>query len=81
MMSLRNNGTLHTLSLRHNKLCTATASALGDILLHNTALKHLDLSWNALGPAAGAALAKGVIYNTTLLVRCCCSIVVLFCYM
>lgn len=69
MSSLRNNDLLHTLSLRHNKLCTATASALGDVLVHNTTLNNLDVSWNALGPAAGAALATGVIYNTTLQVR------------
>lgn len=72
MSSLRNNDMLRTLSFRHNKLNTATASALGHILLHNTTLRSLDLSWNALGPAAGVSLAKGVIYNATLRVCFCC---------
>lgn len=57
---------LHTLSLRHNKLSTATASIFGDILLYNTALKHVNLAWNAMGHAAGVALANGIIYNVTL---------------
>jgi hypothetical protein len=70
MASLRNNDTLRSLSLRHNKLSTNTATAIADILLYNTALQQLDLAWNAMGQAAGIALAKGIIYNITLVVLC-----------
>lgn len=74
MMALKGNDMLQTLSLRHNKLCTATASAMGEILLQNTGLKNIDLSWNALGPAAGASLAKGLSHNLTLQVCCCAAL-------
>jgi Ran GTPase-activating protein (RanGAP) involved in mRNA processing and transport len=72
MSCLRGNQVLQLLSMRHNKLGNSTALALGDMLLRNTALKKLVLSWNAMGPSAGALVAKGILYNSTLEVSFAC---------
>ena len=66
MKALHGNNKLTTLYLRKNQLQSGTAKALGDMLLHNTHIRRIDLSWNMIGPTGGAGIAMGITHNCTL---------------
>jgi hypothetical protein len=72
LRSLHGNNVLHTLVARQNKMSNATGQALGTMLLQNRMLRHISLSWNAIGPTSGAAIASGLMYSNTLTVRAAC---------
>lgn len=69
MAALGGNTVLRILLLRKNQLSSATAKALGEMLLSNTTIRVVDLSWNTIGPLGGAGIAHGLLHNTTLEVR------------
>jgi Ran GTPase-activating protein (RanGAP) involved in mRNA processing and transport len=60
--ALRGNASLERLVMRkHAHMVDSGVDTLCDALLDNAALRELDLSANALGPPAGAALAKALV--------------------
>jgi Ran GTPase-activating protein (RanGAP) involved in mRNA processing and transport len=69
MTALQDNATVQTLYARHNKLGSLTGHALAGMLVKNGTLRHICLSWNAMGPTAGKAIAAGLGPNQALQVR------------
>jgi Ran GTPase-activating protein (RanGAP) involved in mRNA processing and transport len=66
MSALKDNGSLQSLYARHNRLGTFTGHALAETLTRNHTLKNVSLSWNAMGPTAGKAIAAGLASNKAL---------------
>jgi len=65
--ALHTNLGLRHLDLRHAGLTGAeSGKIIGEMLLNNDRLTHLELSWNPLGPAGGQALLDKLHVNTTL---------------
>jgi hypothetical protein len=57
---------MHTLLLQWNKIRLDGAKSLAEALIINNTLTHLDLSYNALGAAAGEVIGHSLLYNQTL---------------
>lgn len=65
--AVRDSKTLKHFDLRHNNLSGAPAAAcIGELLQQNSALSHLELSWNRLGATGGQVLLDHLRQNTTL---------------
>ena len=60
------NGTLKILTLTMNGLSSKGARSLGDALLTNCTLAHLDVSANRIHDDGAIALARGLAHNDTL---------------
>lgn len=65
--AIRRSTSLAKLDVSYNRLSTRAGKLLGEVLGENAhTLLNLDLSWNTLRPAGGAALMMGLCANTCL---------------
>jgi len=64
---LKFNLTRGHVDLRNNRINNVGAKAIGEMLVANTKITHLDISWNDLGVDGGIALLDGLKHNNSLI--------------
>merc|ERR1712137_86107 len=65
--ALRSNLTIGHVDLRNNRINNLGAKHVGEMLMTNTKITHLDLSWNELCIDGGLALIDGLKHNSTVI--------------